>query len=74
MRFWAFFKGNNNGQLLVGYRYAIDYNITMLNFSTYQSCSADSTECAWERIEVVLSPVLTQTTEVTNKNCFIWNS
>ena len=73
MRFWVYFKVNNNGQLLVGYRYAVDYNITALTFSTYHSCSIGSTECSWQRIEVALSPILTRTTEVTNKDSFLFD-
>ena len=64
MRFWIYFQGNNNGQLLVGYRYAIDHKITRLPFSTYQSCFSNATICSWQRIDVPLSPILSQTTEV----------
>ncbi len=64
MRFWIYFKGDNNGELLVGYRYSPDSEITNLSFSNYQSCQTNSTQCSWQRIDVALSPILTQITEV----------
>jgi len=66
MRFWIYFKGNNNGQLLVGYRYTPESDIQSLTFSNYQSCLTNTTKCAWQRIDVSLSPILTQRTEVNN--------
>jgi hypothetical protein len=72
MRFWIYFKGNNNGQLLVGYRYTLRNNITTLPFSNYQSCQTNVTQCSWQRIEVSLTDVLTQPTEV-NKIFFFFS-
>lgn len=68
MRFWIYFKGNNNGQLLVGYRYTPESDIQPLTFTNYQSCYTNSTQCSWQRIDVALSTVLTQRTEVCFKN------
>jgi hypothetical protein len=70
MRFWVYFKGSNNGQLVVGYRYTIGDDILSLSFSNYQSCETNATQCAWQRIEVPLSTVLTQPTEVKKKKRF----
>jgi hypothetical protein len=64
MRFWIYFKGNNNGQLLVGYRYTIGSDMKNLTVSTYHSCQINETQCSWQRIEVSLSSILTQTTEI----------
>jgi len=72
MRFWIYFKGNNNGQLLVGYRYTIGSDMKNLTFSTYHSCQINETQCSWQRIEVSLSSILTQTTEVNNKKTFFF--
>lgn len=69
MRFWIYFKGNNNGQLLVGYRYNPTESIRNLTFNTYQSCPMNSTQCSWQRIDVSLSVVLTQQTEVNRILC-----
>jgi hypothetical protein len=68
MRFWIYFKGNNNGELLVGYRYNPESEIQNLTFSNYQSCLINSTQCSWQRIDVSLSSILTQRTEVNKKN------
>jgi len=74
MRFWIYFKGNNNGQLLVGYRYNSESDIKSLIFSNYQSCLTNTTKCSWQRIDVSLSPILTQRTEVNNnKKKFLLN-
>jgi len=68
MRFWIYFKGNNKGELLVGYRYSPESEIKNLTFSNYQSCLINSTRCSWQRIDVSLSSILTQRTEVNKKN------
>ncbi|CAF4325762.1 unnamed protein product, partial [Adineta steineri] len=64
MRFWIYFKGTNNGELVVGYRYAIGDTIIPLSFTNYQSCSTNATVCSWQRIEVSLNAALTQPTEI----------
>lgn len=64
MRFWIYFKGINNGELVVGYRYAIGDDIKLLPFSNYASCGPNATQCSWQRIDVSLSDALTQPTEV----------
>jgi hypothetical protein len=64
MRFWIYFKGNNNGELLVGYRYTPQSDIQPLTFSNYQSCQTNTTQCSWQRIDVSLSSILTKSTEV----------
>ncbi|CAF1517485.1 unnamed protein product [Rotaria sordida] len=64
MRFWIYFKSSNNGQLVVGYRYAIGDDIRPLSFSSYQSCQTNATQCSWQRIDVLLSSILTQPTEI----------
>ena len=69
MRFWIYFKSTNNGQLLAGYRYVIGDDIKSLSFSNYQSCPTNETKCSWQRIEVPLSAVLNQPTEVKKENC-----
>lgn len=66
MRFWIYFKGNNNGELFVGYRYTPQSDIQTLTFSNYQSCQTNTTQCSWQRIDVSLSSILTQSTEVKN--------
>ncbi|CAF4370716.1 unnamed protein product, partial [Rotaria sordida] len=67
MRFWIYFKSSNNGQLVVGYRYAIGDEIIPLPFSNYQSCQTNATQCSWQRIDVSLNAILTQPTEVKTK-------
>lgn len=67
MRFWIYFKSSNNGQLGVGYRYAIGDDINPLSFSNYQSCPTNATKCSWQRIDVSLSAILINSTEVKNK-------
>ncbi|CAF1456361.1 unnamed protein product, partial [Rotaria sordida] len=64
MRFWIYFKSSNNGQLVVGYRYAIGDEIIPLPFSNYQSCQTNATQCSWQRIDVSLNAILTQPTEI----------
>jgi len=64
MRFWIYFKGDYNGQLVVGYRYEIGDDITSLTYSNYASCETNSTQCPWQRIEVPLSFVLQKPTEI----------
>jgi len=75
MHFWIYFKGNNNGQLLVGYRYTPESDIKSLTFSNYQSCLTNTTKCSWQRIDVSLTHILTQRTEVNNteKKIFFLN-
>ncbi|CAF4821317.1 unnamed protein product, partial [Rotaria sp. Silwood2] len=63
LRFWIYFKSSNNGQLVVGYRYAIGDDIRPLSFSSYQSCQSNAGQCSWQRIDVSLSDILTQPTE-----------
>jgi hypothetical protein len=70
MRFWIYFKGTNNGQLLVGYRYSIGDDITSLTFSNYQSCPTNATQCSWQRIEVPLSSILQNAAEVKKRKFF----
>lgn len=68
MRFWIYFKGNNNGRLVAGYRYAIGDTMTSLPISSsYSSCPTNSPTCAWQRIDVRLSDILNQPTEVKNE-------
>ncbi len=55
----------------MGYRYSIGDNITSLTFSQYQSCETNSTQCSWQRIEVPLSAILQQSTEVEKKQIFL---
>jgi hypothetical protein len=64
MRFWVYFKSTNNGQLFVGYRYAIGDTMNSLAYSNYQSCQTNATQCSWQRIEVPLSAILNQSAEV----------
>jgi len=64
MRFWIYFKGSNNGELLVGYRYAIGDNIENLIVPNYQSCETNATQCSWQRIEIPLTAVLNDSTEI----------
>ncbi|CAF4972899.1 unnamed protein product, partial [Rotaria sp. Silwood1] len=64
MRFWIYFKSSYNGQLVVGYRYAIGDEIRPLSFSSYQSCQTNATQCSWQRIDAPLSAVLTRPTEI----------
>ncbi|CAF4840990.1 unnamed protein product, partial [Rotaria sp. Silwood1] len=64
MRFWIYFKSSYNGQLVVGYRYAIGDEIKPLSFSSYQSCQTNATQCSWQRIDAPLSAVLTRPTEI----------
>ncbi|CAF3215107.1 unnamed protein product [Rotaria sp. Silwood2] len=46
MRFWIYFKTTNNGQLVVNYRHFIGDDITLLSFSTYQSCATNAIQCS----------------------------
>jgi len=64
MRFWVYFKSTNNGQLFVGYRYAIGDTMISLAYSNFQSCQTNATQCSWQRIEVPLSAILNQSAEV----------
>ncbi|CAF5027780.1 unnamed protein product, partial [Rotaria sp. Silwood1] len=64
MRFWIYFKSSNNGQLVVGYRHTIEDEIRSLPFSNYQSCQTNAIQCSWQRIDVSLNTILTQSTEI----------
>ena len=66
MRFWVYLKGSNNGELFVGYRYEIGDDIDRLLTTSSLSCATDSTQCSWQRVEVLLSPILNQSAEVLN--------
>lgn len=70
MRFWTYFKGSNNGDLFVGYRYAIGDNITMLSTPTSLSCETNATDCSWKYVQVTLNDILIQPTEVIQSNFF----
>lgn len=66
MRTWVYMKGNDNGQLRVGYRTAIGDNITFILTKDDLSCATDAISCQWQRISVPLSPIMTQPIEVSN--------
>ena len=64
MRAWIYYKGSNNGEIRVGYRYDIGDDIKFLYINTTVSCETNAVQCGWQRIEVPLSSVLTNATEV----------
>ncbi|CAF1639090.1 unnamed protein product, partial [Adineta ricciae] len=64
MRFWVYFKSSNNGLLTVNYRYEIGADLMALPVSSYSSCPTNSSKCSWQRIDVALSSILTNATEI----------
>ena len=70
IRFWTYMKGSNNGDLFVGYRYEIGDDIIRLTSASSISCATDALQCSWQRIDVSLSAVLNQSTEVRRETRF----
>jgi hypothetical protein len=71
MRFWVYFKGSNNGELFVGYRYAIGDSVVRLTSSSALSCATNATDCSWKRVDLSLDSILSRPTEVRRETTVI---